>query len=431
MGGMARWLEAKLDVVFDAMNSIGEADVQAGYSGQPAVVFKRKPPSLKSNRESVLIAITLHPRAIQFADSKWRADRAVCVAAVSQDGLMLRHCSEDMCNDPTVVLAAVGQFGQAIQFAGHSMRATKAVALRAVQRDGWALQYIDEALLSDKDVGLAAVSENPMSLGHLSESLRSDRDVVLKAVQSGGKALQYAHPSLRDDSQVVLAAVSSDGRALQHASIRLRGDRRVVEVAVSQSAAALRHADHGRIGAAAIRGNLSELAAASAAAVKIETVWRGRKSRQVMLASLNQIREERGYSHSDAELQQLMLEASSRSMRNMVAGAEAAPTAQEESPGVQVRQQHQWADRQHVQVAAAHQKRQEPAARQTRLTRRQRTFDELPVCSGRAMTFEEVDHEWRIWCVARAHASHLDAGTAPPFEPDRFVSAGYWWCWSA
>eukprot|EP01052_Picozoa_sp_SAG31_P001306 SAG31_NODE_44_length_31168_cov_16.507290_16_plen_892_part_00 len=272
------------------------------------------------------------------------------LAVVRQDGNLLQYCSDGLKNDEDVVCAAVTQFGQAMRFASSAMRTNRTIALHAVRQDGWALQYFDHELQGDRDVALAAVGQNAMSLAYCSDKLKRDRELVFQALKSGrGTALQYAHPTLRDDYDLVMTAVNSDGRALEWASKRLRSQKQIVEAAVSQSADALKYVDARQLQADGALQNLHELAISTKAACKIETLWRGRVARRKTHESMRHLHAQVAKQKSDAELKQLISEASSHSVRvdALLSSASSGGKEGDAMDGdARVRKRREWAERQ-------------------------------------------------------------------------------------
>ena len=110
--------------------------------------------------------------------------------------------------------------------------------LAAVKQNGWVLRHASAELRADRELVLAAVGQQGAVLEFASPELRADRDVVLAAVGQNGRALEFASPELRADRELVLAAVGQNGRALEFASPELRADRDFVLAAASRPAAA-------------------------------------------------------------------------------------------------------------------------------------------------------------------------------------------------
>lgn len=121
----------------------------------------------------------------------------------------------------------------------NAARNDREVVLAAVQQDGEMLRNASEELRSDRQFVLDLLKQGVNVLGHVSEELRNDEEVVLAAVQLCGGALEHASEEQQNDRKIVLVAVMQDGAALEHASQRLRNERHVVLAAVESSSTAL------------------------------------------------------------------------------------------------------------------------------------------------------------------------------------------------
>lgn len=171
------------------------------------------------------------------ATTALRADREVVKEALSRDGGMLAHVSDDAIrSDRDLVLLAAAHAGWVagnptpykgvLETAAPALRADKAVVLAAVAKYAEEFPHADVSLrVGDRDVVMAAVASGA-SLVHVPEgsALLEDRDLISAAVRIAGSNLRYAAPALRDDRDIVLLAVKSDGLAAAHASERLRAD---------------------------------------------------------------------------------------------------------------------------------------------------------------------------------------------------------------
>ena len=67
-------------------------------------------------------------------------------------------------------------------------------ALAAVTQDGMALKHFSHAFRSDKEVVLAAVTQNSDALEFATAELRNDKEVVLKAVARHGLVTSKSYP---------------------------------------------------------------------------------------------------------------------------------------------------------------------------------------------------------------------------------------------
>lgn len=218
-----------------------------GHLQDGGVVLVDAPSSLKDDKEAVLQAVRLAPRAIRMADSKYRKDQEVMLAVVSQNGRMLKEAADSIKDDPIVVTAAVKQFGQALEFASLGLRARPEIVLAAVAQDGYAIQYALGGLQGAMEVCAVAVAERPMALRMVDPALRLDESLVRLALAKNGMIIGYpfmvdareAHWQPAVWRELVLLAVTQDGRALQYAGAALQADKHVIMAAVSESFGAL------------------------------------------------------------------------------------------------------------------------------------------------------------------------------------------------
>jgi hypothetical protein len=95
--------------------------------------------------------------------------------------------------------------------------------IAAVTQNGGVLRYAPMELRADKEVVLAAIAQNGDALLDAPAMLRADKEVVLAAVAWNGDLLRYASMELRVDKEVVLVAVAQCGDVLRYASAYLRG----------------------------------------------------------------------------------------------------------------------------------------------------------------------------------------------------------------
>ena len=154
---------------------------------------------LRADRDVVLAAVNNNPFALQYASDELRADRAVVLQAVKGHLLAFQHASEALRSNSLFVSEAnrIANAVQSLQFASEELRADRAVVLQAVRQNGLALQFASDELRADRDVVLVAVRQNGSALQFASDELRADRDVALVAVRQNGSALQFASDELR------------------------------------------------------------------------------------------------------------------------------------------------------------------------------------------------------------------------------------------
>ncbi|CAE8591662.1 unnamed protein product, partial [Polarella glacialis] len=191
---------------------------------------------LRADREVVLTAIEQDSDSLRFAAPELRADREVVLQAVRKKGSALQHSDSSLWKDRELLLEAVRSDGSMLRLAyGTDLVHDRDLVLAAVEQDSDALEMAGEEFLADKEVVLAAVLSSGELLERASENLRADLEVVSAAIRFDGLALQFADPELRRDRDLVLAAVRQIGTALQFASDEIRVDPEVVREAVNRT----------------------------------------------------------------------------------------------------------------------------------------------------------------------------------------------------
>ena len=118
------------------------------------------------------------------------------LAAVSENGLLLRHASDELQNDRAFILAAVRENGYALRSVSATVSNDRAVVLAAVSQNGRALEYASDEFKNDREVVLAAVSQNGWALWHASEALREDINFLLAAVDENRDCIGLIEASL-------------------------------------------------------------------------------------------------------------------------------------------------------------------------------------------------------------------------------------------
>mmetsp|Transcript_845 Transcript_845/g.2468 ORF Transcript_845/g.2468 Transcript_845/m.2468 type:complete len:321 (+) Transcript_845:52-1014(+) len=189
------------------------------------------------DRQSWLKRIKEDSRAFAYAPEDLRADPAVALTAVRQNGDSLEHALGTIKSDKDVVLAAVTENSQALQYSSLEMRNDRDIVLAAVAGDGMVLKEASSDLRKDRAVVLAAVQQNGFALQYAEDgALLQDREIILTAAANNGHILQLiCMKEMGSDRELVLAAVASKGFAIQHASRQLREDREVVLAAMTEN----------------------------------------------------------------------------------------------------------------------------------------------------------------------------------------------------
>jgi len=175
--------------------------------------FVDAPPHVRADKEVVLAAVAQQGTVVRFAAKALRADREVMIAACSSDARALAYAEGDTGMDLAVLAAAIARDPGALEHACAAAKADRALVLAAIRQSsgGQAFRYASSAVRADREIALCAVAKDGKMLKFAADSLRSDRGLVLEAVRQNASAIKYASPALRRDAEVcALAGCSSD-----------------------------------------------------------------------------------------------------------------------------------------------------------------------------------------------------------------------------
>ena len=79
--------------------------------------------------------------------------------------------------------------------------------LAAIRNNGYILRSASDRIKDDLDIVLAAVGNDGCTLDYASGRLKDDRDIVLAAVGNDGCTLRSASESLKDDREIINSAL--------------------------------------------------------------------------------------------------------------------------------------------------------------------------------------------------------------------------------
>ena len=196
----------------------------------------------RNDKEVVLAAVSNYGEALQWASRTWKNDPEVVETAIANTGRAFQHASGRLRNIREYALAAVRTYGPALEFTSYKNQTDEELVLEAVKDDGKALHYAPE-LKDNETIVEAAVKQDGLALEFASPRLQDDETTVKAAIKWKGGALKFASSRLQDTESIVLAAVSRDGTALKFASPRLQNTENIVLAAVNRDGLALQYAE--------------------------------------------------------------------------------------------------------------------------------------------------------------------------------------------
>eukprot|EP00403_Amphidinium_massartii_P030630 CAMPEP_0178391844 /NCGR_PEP_ID=MMETSP0689_2-20121128/11373_1 /TAXON_ID=160604 /ORGANISM="Amphidinium massartii, Strain CS-259" /LENGTH=393 /DNA_ID=CAMNT_0020012401 /DNA_START=166 /DNA_END=1347 /DNA_ORIENTATION=+ len=199
------------EVVLAAVTSSGAALRYADYS-------------LCRDKEIVMAAVKQSRYALAYAGTRMRKDKQVILEAVRHFGTALEYAddSEDgPMYDKQIVLAAVKNTPSALEFASPPKESAPCnlqddfdIVLAAVSQDGMMLKLASERLRNHRSIVLAAVQQQGLALEFASEECRADRELVEAAIRDTSEAMAYVDRDLQADGDLMRLALKSGVEAL-------------------------------------------------------------------------------------------------------------------------------------------------------------------------------------------------------------------------
>ena len=140
---------------------------------------------LWDDREIVLNMVHIKGKYLAHASGKLRKDRALVLAAVAQKWAAWQYADEGLWKDSIFVLAMTRMNARAFLHppAQEWHREDREIVMAAVKQDGALLKFTHNNLKKDRDVVRAAVQQAPTALKYAHDELLKDREFVLSMMQ--------------------------------------------------------------------------------------------------------------------------------------------------------------------------------------------------------------------------------------------------------
>ncbi|MCX6293829.1 MAG: DUF4116 domain-containing protein, partial [Sphingobacteriales bacterium] len=177
----------------------------------------------------------LFPEIIYFGPDSIKENDEIALEAVHQNGMALRHLSENFKNNKQIVLTAVRQNALSIEYASDLLKNNREIVISAIKKSAIALKYASNNYKNDRKIARMAVNQTPNLLADLPAEMKNDKMVVLTAVKQDGLVLKYASNELKNDRKVVLTAIKQNGDALAYATELFKADRKLVLSALKKN----------------------------------------------------------------------------------------------------------------------------------------------------------------------------------------------------
>jgi len=126
------------------------------------------------------------------------------------DGVILKHASDELRKDKEVVLAAYKRDSHSFSHADVSLKKDRSFILSALKYEYMIFDHADKSLKTDKFFILEALEVNPqipMYLQSGDNDFNTHKDIVLLAITKDPSALNYASHKLRVDKEFIINAL--------------------------------------------------------------------------------------------------------------------------------------------------------------------------------------------------------------------------------
>jgi hypothetical protein len=184
----------------------------------------------KSDRDFNLDLLKIYPYAFSMVLDKFKSDKEIVMAVVSQAGEELRYASHELQSDKDIVLNAFKNNEWAFEYAGGDLKSDRDFVLAAIKINAYAYVSVSEELKLDREIALlAANTSNNYVFSHVPEIFRADKNFIMESLK-GSKALngrltEFIADEHRADREIMLIAMKkSGGMAFEFASDELKND---------------------------------------------------------------------------------------------------------------------------------------------------------------------------------------------------------------
>jgi hypothetical protein len=195
------------------------------------MALKYLPDRFRQDRNIVMAAVSQDGKAIEYAPEAFLMDKELFLQALRTDAGIIRLLPAGLQADRDIFMTAIktahaeaGRWDKTLvkedilQFADKSILSDPEFAEEIVALSGSSIKYFSDDIRNTKAIGLKAVRNDWRTLEHLSKELRGDRDIVLLAMQQDIRALKFATKDLRADPVVILAGARKSERAMEYAA---------------------------------------------------------------------------------------------------------------------------------------------------------------------------------------------------------------------
>jgi len=186
------------------------------------------------NFKDVLKRISEEKTSLEFFP-EFNDEEKIVLAALKNDGHMLKFASERLKNKPAVVLKAVEADKDALKHAAEGLRNDEAFMFKQIKAHPSQAQYLGRVLNVDHVFHETTMKKlGSEFLEYAAPELKKDKDFFIKILEIDKTALKYADPALKDDKDVVIASIRWGGTE-SYMGDTLKNDRAFIDELIEKN----------------------------------------------------------------------------------------------------------------------------------------------------------------------------------------------------
>lgn len=135
-----------------------------------------------------------------------RDDEDVIMAGIKVNGLVIRHASMRLRDNPAIGLVAVAVNSKAIKYLSEELRGLREIVATAIENDrnGYnVVKYVAKKFHEDWDLMVRAVTNHPGSVWWLKDGVLENREMAVAYATKSIKAIKNLPPKYQDDKEII------------------------------------------------------------------------------------------------------------------------------------------------------------------------------------------------------------------------------------
>lgn len=185
------------------------------------------------DKDVVLEVVKARPFSYLFdIHYNFRDDKEVILAAVSNNGLLLKYASPRLRNNPKIVEAAVRSHGEAFKFASNEIRNNKFSVIRFMAISPLVFNTLPDKIKQDPEIAYDALNMSSQRTDSNFIELSNNEDLIMNAMLYRPDAYKFASVDVMKTTRVAERALSMAGELIAFAPPDVRWNKKLVLLAM-------------------------------------------------------------------------------------------------------------------------------------------------------------------------------------------------------